>query len=179
VCQIGNCFENYYNIDGSLGNGCEYYCVISNSGVEISDGLDNDCDGSVDEGVSSVSPGGGGSSSSIPLICQIGTIKCISSLQYQECLEYGTTNKWSKVKDVKERYQCKSGKIVEIEAEELTGEKFTEETQPAHPKPTEESKETTPKRGFYKTIKNLTWLWLTLIITIITGITIFWLKKKR
>jgi MYXO-CTERM domain-containing protein len=34
---------------GSLGNGCEYQCTVTNSGVEICDGLDNDCDGQTDE----------------------------------------------------------------------------------------------------------------------------------
>ncbi len=45
------CALNYYDIDGDKTNGCEYSCVKSNGGVEKCDGLDNDCDGQVDEGL--------------------------------------------------------------------------------------------------------------------------------
>ena len=52
-CQIlacdctgpGNCF---WDLDGSYATGCEYQCDITNGGVEICDGLDNDCDGKID-----------------------------------------------------------------------------------------------------------------------------------
>jgi hypothetical protein len=55
VCQFV-CRPNYYDrngdvMSGSAGNGCEAYCVLSNGGVEkCGDGIDNDCDGQIDEG---------------------------------------------------------------------------------------------------------------------------------
>jgi len=46
----GACAQGAVDLDGVAGNGCE--CVTSVSGVEICDGLDNNCDGTVDEGAS-------------------------------------------------------------------------------------------------------------------------------
>ena len=50
VCAFGPCLAGYYNLDGIAANGCEYACTPTNGGVEICDGLDNDCDGAKDEG---------------------------------------------------------------------------------------------------------------------------------
>ncbi len=52
-CQIdqcdctgpGNCF---WDLDNSYATGCEYQCDVTNGGVEICDGYDNDCDGKID-----------------------------------------------------------------------------------------------------------------------------------
>ncbi|MFC1482485.1 choice-of-anchor D domain-containing protein [Myxococcota bacterium] len=44
------CPDGYYDIDGDPGNGCEYQCTVSNGGIEICDGVDNDCNGETDEG---------------------------------------------------------------------------------------------------------------------------------
>ena len=41
----GDCF---WDLDNSYATGCEYQCDITNGGVEICDGLDNDCDGKID-----------------------------------------------------------------------------------------------------------------------------------
>jgi len=49
------CFPGYHDIDGDTmgpfadSNGCEYRCFESNGGLEACDGLDNDCDGDIDE----------------------------------------------------------------------------------------------------------------------------------
>jgi len=50
-CAIGDCNENFWNADNNEDNGCEYSCTISNNAVEICDSKDNNCDGSVDEGL--------------------------------------------------------------------------------------------------------------------------------
>jgi len=50
VCQFGPCLAGYSNLDGIAANGCEYACSPTNGGVEICDGIDNDCDGVKDEG---------------------------------------------------------------------------------------------------------------------------------
>jgi hypothetical protein len=52
VCLSGGCrlvcAPEFVDRDGDSGNGCE--CRLSNAGAEICDGLDNDCNGAVDEG---------------------------------------------------------------------------------------------------------------------------------
>ncbi len=47
-CKIQACDAGYYDADGSPDNGCEYSCTPTNNGVEICDGVDNDCDGRID-----------------------------------------------------------------------------------------------------------------------------------
>jgi hypothetical protein len=42
------CFTDFYDADKDSTNGCE--CVKTNAGVEACDGLDNNCNGTVDEG---------------------------------------------------------------------------------------------------------------------------------
>jgi hypothetical protein len=46
-CAIKNCKPGYVDLDKNVQNGCEYACEAS--GVEICDGLDNDCNGKVDD----------------------------------------------------------------------------------------------------------------------------------
>jgi hypothetical protein len=48
VCTQGACLPNFYDRDPSVP-GCETECIKTNGGVEICDGLDNDCDGIVDD----------------------------------------------------------------------------------------------------------------------------------
>ena len=75
VCQPGDCFENWWDLDGNAENGCEYFCIPSNGGVESCDGLDNDCDGAIDNG----NPGGGASCGTSNVgICQLGITRCIA-----------------------------------------------------------------------------------------------------
>jgi len=47
VCRQGACLPGFYDRDPNVP-GCETACEKSNGGVEICDGLDNDCDGVVD-----------------------------------------------------------------------------------------------------------------------------------
>jgi hypothetical protein len=48
TCQQGPCLPNFYDRDPAIP-GCETECIKTNGGVEICDGLDNDCDGIVDD----------------------------------------------------------------------------------------------------------------------------------
>jgi len=47
-CEIDRCEIGAHDLDGNPTNGCEYECL--ESGDEICDGVDNDCDGETDEG---------------------------------------------------------------------------------------------------------------------------------
>jgi len=69
---VSDCLPGYFDLDGKAENGCEYACTPSNSGIEICDGKDNDCDGTIDEGATDVgqSCAGGG--------CQPGVLTCIA-----------------------------------------------------------------------------------------------------
>jgi hypothetical protein len=48
ACDCNGPGDCWWDVDQSLGNGCEYACEPTNLGVEICDGIDNDCDGKID-----------------------------------------------------------------------------------------------------------------------------------
>ncbi|HEY5053235.1 MAG TPA: MopE-related protein, partial [Solirubrobacterales bacterium] len=48
VCTQGPCLPDFYDRDPTIP-GCETQCLKTNGGIEICDGLDNDCDGIVDD----------------------------------------------------------------------------------------------------------------------------------
>jgi hypothetical protein len=50
TCQMGACLPGYVDLDHSDTNGCEYMCTVTNNGIEACDGVDNDCNGIVDDG---------------------------------------------------------------------------------------------------------------------------------
>src|SRR5690606_12071492 len=54
VCDAGACAiiasaGGFYDLEGILSNGCEYACSFN--GAEVCNGRDDDCDGTVDEGL--------------------------------------------------------------------------------------------------------------------------------
>jgi hypothetical protein len=49
-CAIDTCAPGHFDVNGIVSDGCEYGCTPSNGGVEICDGKDNDCNGTVDDG---------------------------------------------------------------------------------------------------------------------------------
>ena len=51
ACKLGSCAPGYHDLNKKDLDGCEYQCVPSNKKVEICDNLDNDCDGTIDNGV--------------------------------------------------------------------------------------------------------------------------------
>ncbi|MBN2725198.1 MAG: hypothetical protein JXR95_14125 [Deltaproteobacteria bacterium] len=48
-CVMGDCYPGHFDNNGSDVDGCEYGCFVSNEGVELCDGIDNDCNGEIDE----------------------------------------------------------------------------------------------------------------------------------
>ncbi len=49
-CTIATCDPGWHNADGMVGTGCEYQCSFSGS-QEACNGVDEDCDGRIDEGL--------------------------------------------------------------------------------------------------------------------------------
>ena len=47
VCGMGACLAGFYDANHSDADGCE--CQKTNGGVEVCDGIDNNCDGQIDE----------------------------------------------------------------------------------------------------------------------------------
>jgi hypothetical protein len=48
-CQLTQCLPGYWDENGDPTDGCEYSCHETNNGEEVCDGVDNDCDGDIDE----------------------------------------------------------------------------------------------------------------------------------
>ncbi|HZF50694.1 MAG TPA: MopE-related protein [Polyangiaceae bacterium] len=48
-CLVGTCAAGWVDLNMAVMDGCEYKCAPSNGGSEICDGIDNDCNGQVDE----------------------------------------------------------------------------------------------------------------------------------
>ena len=57
-CSLISCLDGYYDIDHNPVNGCEYSCIIS--GLDDNcNGIDEDCDGNIDDNYSPVTCGTG------------------------------------------------------------------------------------------------------------------------
>ncbi len=50
-CLLAGCAGGYVDLDGLAANGCEYACQPTREGIEVCDGVDNDCNGIVDDGI--------------------------------------------------------------------------------------------------------------------------------
>jgi len=48
-CELNICDPNFWDLNGSDTDGCEYQCWQRNNGVEVCNSFDDDCDGDVDE----------------------------------------------------------------------------------------------------------------------------------
>ncbi|MDH5492078.1 MAG: MopE-related protein, partial [Myxococcales bacterium] len=73
-CSFGalDCEPGWQDIDADPANGCEYGCTPDPGGVELCNGRDDDCDGSIDEG----DPEGGASCGSNVGACVAGVQTC-------------------------------------------------------------------------------------------------------
>lgn len=49
-CAIDHCAQGRVDLNQTASDGCEYVCTVSNGGIEICDGADNDCNGVKDDG---------------------------------------------------------------------------------------------------------------------------------
>jgi hypothetical protein len=74
ACVLAACTPGYYDIDRVATNGCEYRCTPASPAVETCNLVDDDCDGSIDEG----DPGGGGSCGSAVGECREGVLRCVA-----------------------------------------------------------------------------------------------------
>ena len=72
TCELGACDENFHDLDGADGNGCEYACAPADPPIETCNARDDDCDGTIDEG----NPDGGGSCGLTTGECTAGTEVC-------------------------------------------------------------------------------------------------------
>jgi hypothetical protein len=54
-CRVDDCEDEYIDDDGVHENGCEYHCPVWPTAAESCNGLDDNCDGEIDEGA----PGAG------------------------------------------------------------------------------------------------------------------------
>jgi hypothetical protein len=75
VCSFGGCLPGFHDIDGLLATGCEYACTPQNPPAEVCNGLDDDCNGFVDDGVL---PGVGTDCGSSVGACELGTQQCVA-----------------------------------------------------------------------------------------------------
>ena len=60
TCIMGECDDGWMDLDGEEGNGCEYFCVPSEPATETCNGLDDDCNGLVDDGLACENQADGG-----------------------------------------------------------------------------------------------------------------------
>ena len=77
MCEVVSCDPGFFDINPAV-QGCEYQCTPSGGGVETCDGVDNDCDGTVDDG----NPGGGMPCGTNTGECTAGTFQCSNGVLF-------------------------------------------------------------------------------------------------
>ena len=81
-CALGDCEGGFFNADGREDNGCE--CQHNNGGVEAANGIDDDCDGQVDN-CDSVTHSPCDEQSNVP-ICDPAETACRACRADAECV---------------------------------------------------------------------------------------------
>ena len=83
ACVMGGCDAGFHDVDGDAGDGCEYACVPTVPSTEVCDGVDNDCNGAIDDsptdpdlGTQCGAPCPGGSLANCVGACRPGTLSC-------------------------------------------------------------------------------------------------------
>jgi hypothetical protein len=85
ACTMGACLSGYLDLNDDSKDGCEYRCTRTAGGVEICDGQDNDCDGTIDGEVSDDGqacggmPGGSGECRQGSRMCINGALVCVGA----------------------------------------------------------------------------------------------------
>jgi len=77
ACEVAMCDPGFHDINPAVP-GCEYQCTPTNGGVETCDGVDNNCDGVVDDG----NPGGGQPCGTDVGECSAGTFQCSNGVLF-------------------------------------------------------------------------------------------------
>lgn len=79
-CTFSSCKTGFVDANGTAADGCEYACVKKNGGVESCNDLDDDCNGSIDDGPSEVGLPCGeakGACASGYQVCRNGGVECV------------------------------------------------------------------------------------------------------
>ncbi|MCG8555856.1 MAG: SUMF1/EgtB/PvdO family nonheme iron enzyme [Proteobacteria bacterium] len=77
ACTIGTCDIGFVNLDMDPNNGCEYRCDLRTPPEEVCNGLDDDCDGKIDEGAELTDPQVGQMCGITQGACVAGVMQCL------------------------------------------------------------------------------------------------------